>query len=55
MCFYIIFYTTIHVRYHEVVVKLEKPLHAFLLRNMSHIFTCTHIKYMGNQQQLINK
>jgi len=27
--------------------------YTFLLRNMLHIFTCTHIKHICNQQQLI--
>jgi len=53
MCFYIIFYTTITrslPRSDSQVGKTLAVAHVFLLRNMSDIFTYTHIKYMSNQQ-----
>jgi len=53
MCFYIIFYITTTRSLPRSGSQVEKTIAmvcAFLLRNISHIFTCTHIKYMDNQQ-----
>jgi len=37
-----------HIRYHGQIGKTFAIVHAFLLRDMSYIFTCTYILVINN-------